>query len=239
MMAFENILIVGDSWGAGEFDNNSFQTPSHPGLSHFLSDSYKVKNLSRPRSSLWQLCYTLESYLDRMGPDDNTLYIVVQTDAMRRKCADVYNIDYAECVDQAHNLLHLYQILFERFYYKLQDVCSKYSIRTHLVGGPCDVLCSSWIDVIDQHIHKNHTGKQSEPHIIPVHMIFDHLTKLRAYNRPNLVDDAIDYMDKTFLFNQKLVESKYFGPVRGDFHPSRHGHELMAEYIKAKLEETK
>ena len=239
------IVLIGDSWGCGEWDDISFTTPCHPGLTEYLSDQYVVKNLSRSGNSLWQICYTLESFLDRIGNDKETDYVIIQTDAMRtQNCCD-FDIDYDESCQHANSLLMVYQMLLEKFYYKLQNIGDRYDITIHLVGGICDVfveglcdtprinvLCPSWISLIDQAIGADSTSLSNN--VVPVHLRPDTLIKLKQL-KLSLVDKAIDHIDTTFLFNQRLIESEYFGPIHGDFHPSRKGHLLLANHIKSTL----
>lgn len=244
-MTIKKIVLVGDSWGCGEWDNTAFSAPSHPGLTEYLSDQYVVKNLSRSGNSLWQICYTLESFLDRIGDDKETAYIIIQTDAMRTQNCQDFDINYNESCQHADSLSIVYQILLEKFYYKLQNIGDRYDITIHLIGGLCDVfieglcntsrinvLCASWIGLIDQAIGTDCTSLNNN--IVPVNLrpdIFSKLKKLKL----SLVDEAIDHIDATFFFNQRLIESEYFGPIHGDFHPSRKGHLLLANHIKSTL----
>jgi len=246
-MAVKKIVLVGDSWGCGEWDNTTFTTTSHPGVTEFLSDQFVVKNLSRCGNSLWQLCYTLESFLDRIGDDKETAYILIQTDAMRSQNCHDFDIDYKDLCCNTDSLLILYQAILEKFYYKLQNIGDRYDITIHLVGGICDVfveglsqapcvkvLCPSWVTLIDQAIDKNHSSTANN--IVPVHLRSETLRSLKEFKNLNLVNDTINHIESTFLFNQRLIESKYFGPIHGDFHPSREGPLLLANYIKSTFE---
>jgi hypothetical protein len=250
-MTIKKIVLVGDSWGCGEWDNTAFAAPCHPGLTEYLSDQYVVKNLSRSGNSLWQICYTLESFLDRIGDEKETAYVVIQTDAMREQNCQDFDVNYMESCQTANSLLMVYQMLLEKFYFKLQNIGDRYNITIHLIGGLCDVftegvaglnrinvLCSSWVSLIDQAIGSG-TPMSLANNVIPVHLRPESLSQLKTFKKLFLIDEAINHTDATFLFNQRLIESKYFGPIHGDFHPSREGHLLLANHIKSTFERIK
>ena len=246
-MTIGKIVLVGCSWGCGEwsYDQNSDHYVSHPGLSEYLSVDHNVLNLSRGGNSNWQICYTLENYLNVKGDDKNTTYIVVQTDPMRGGNSENFNVNYKQHANKADSLLILYQSLLEEFYHKLQYIGNMYNINIQLIGGISDVfiegldnitrvnvLCPSWINLIAQTIDSNF---KSSNNIIPIDMRSEMLTRLRNYKKQNMLNEAMNHIDAKFLFRQQLIESEYFGPIHGDFHPNRVGHLLLYNYIKTKL----
>jgi hypothetical protein len=62
-MMSKKILIVGDSWGCGEWQIGKGYQTNHPyGLEHFLPKEYLVKNLSIPSGSNIQAVKLIEKY---------------------------------------------------------------------------------------------------------------------------------------------------------------------------------
>jgi len=65
----KKILIIGDSWGCGEWDRvgNSIR---HTGLQHYLRRRYyNVYNASIPLSSTLELAEQIKTHIERVGPD--------------------------------------------------------------------------------------------------------------------------------------------------------------------------
>jgi hypothetical protein len=237
----KTLIVVSCSWGCGEWDyhDNNHDLPltiSHPGITEYLADTFKVVNLSRSGISNWQLCYTLHNYLIN-NPHSNFEVIVVSTDPARSKLSDKY-IDLESIVKKTYNLESLYDELLEIFYHKLEYLAKLHNIKIHLIGGLGDLninilnspnfenlvpLCDSWIKLLyNKHV----------PSSIPLLVRPEILTITKNCKRYDLVDQAINYSDKNFLIRQQLLELDLFGPAYGDFHPSRKGHATLANYIK-------
>jgi hypothetical protein len=50
--------------------------------------------------------------------------------------------------------------------------------------------------------------------------------------RLDIMEQVASASDTNFLKAQQLMETDWFGPSFGDFHPSRKAHALLANYIK-------
>jgi len=241
----DKLIIFGSSWSAGEWAiDDSIGTELkliHPGMSEYLSDTFKVVNFSKGSSSLWKIIYSIHNYCEMSYVDiENTVnpakIIVFQNDPFMSALSEKFNVDYQRIFSECTDLKNLYQTLTEIFYIKLSELQQKYKIDIYLCGGASDIdinllalypnlklLCESWIKLLDDsHI----------PSVIPLQWSRDSLPITRKYGRLDLCEQIIDASDNNFASLQKLLESKYIGPVFGDYHPNRLGHEVMANYIK-------
>jgi hypothetical protein len=242
----KTLIVISCSWGCGEWgshDNDVNLTLTHPGITEYLADTFKVVNLSRSAVSNWQLCYALHNYLNS-NPHTEFEVIVMPTDPSRIKLIDKYT-DLESVVANAVDLESLYNELLEIFYYKLDYVAELNDIKIHLVGGLGDLnmnilnlpsfknlipICDSWIKLMyDDYV----------PCSIPLILNPELLTFIKNCKRYDLVDQAIERSDRHFLIRQKLLELDLFGPAYGDFHPSRKGHNILSTHIKNFFKDTK
>ena len=244
------LILIGCSWGCGEWINNHDQTLSisHPGMTDYLSQDHSVTNLSRAASSNWQSVFALRNYLQYCAnPEysaDSTEPIeifVLQTDAARTNVSEKYDVDYESILLKSHGLKNYYQILIEIFYIKLHNLAQQYNIKINMIGGLTDLeleimslyinlqpCCASWIKLLDP---------RHEPSVVPL-ILDPRLLKLaKSHNKMDLFEDIINHSDEKFLQAQQLMETEFFGPAHGDFHPSRKGHKVMADYIDQYLKD--
>lgn len=239
------LIIVGDSWSSGEWirtgEPGQIQL-SHPGISEYLSNNYKVINLSRPGNSLWQIQCTLANYLEthfEMLKDQDFKVLVFQTDAYRPAMHQAVDVDLNRVYNNADNLKVFYENLIEIFYIKCNDIGRRYGIDINLSAGLSDLninllngldhikpVCNSWIKLLhDKHI----------PSIIPLQMKSEFFEESKKRARLDLCDQILDHSNQQFLFLQELLESDLFGPSLGDFHPNRTAHKILADYILGSL----
>ena len=233
----KKLIIVGCSWGCGEWRiNNRILELAHPGLTEYLSTDFNVVNLSRCGASNWQSCFVLRNYLHHVNNSDLCDIVVLQTDVARTACSEVYQVDYDYLYSHSSNLSDFYQKTLEIFYIKLNELAQEYNLKIHLVGGlsdlntdvislysNLDVICNSWITLLDS----THT-----PDVVPLILNPSLLTKIKQHNNVELFEEVIQYSDRQFLKAQTLMETDYFGPGFGDFHPNRKAHEILAKHIK-------
>lgn len=240
------LLIIGDSWGCGEWaicSENNIKVV-HPGLTEYLSSKYLVTNLSRSGASNWQTAFSLNNYLAfRVDRETIPIVFVIQSDASRPLMSDKFDVDFDVDLVQCTTLLEFYKIALEKFYIKLNYIAINYGIKIHMIGGLTDLdlellslynnlipCCESWIKLLDA----KHTISQ-----IPLMLDSRLLTRAKRLNKLNLVNEIIDYSDQHFLSAQKLMETEFFGPAYGDFHPNRKSHEILTNHITTYLENTK
>jgi hypothetical protein len=233
------LLIAGCSWSCGEWDNvpdTNHLKVSHPGITEYLSANFAVVNISKPYGSNWNSCYAVENYLRHViSPKDKLEIIVFQTDPMRDNQAKVFDVDYRTLISDAADIHSLHQTLVEIFYIKLNQLAERHHCRIHVVGGHTDLcmetlslyprlvaLCPSWIKLLDSH---------HNPSVISLIIDSRSVELCKKQNRLDLCDEFFKESESSFLHTDRLLQSDMFGPAYSDFHPSRKGHEVMADYI--------
>jgi hypothetical protein len=203
-MTQPTLLIVGDSWGCGEWDHNGDHqlVLNHPGMEEYLGKHFKVVNLSRGYSSHWQTCYALWNYLDTRVDDSELKILVLQTDAFRPLLHERYDIDLDSVYSQSTSLFHLYEQLIELFYIKLDGIAQQFDTDIWLSGGVTDLhtgilpsftklvpVCKSWIQLLDQ---------RHVPSIIPLRIDPNFFSTAKQHNRYDLCRQISDYSDQHF-----------------------------------------
>ena len=240
------LVLIGDSCACGEWALNSSNQIdlSQPGITEYLQPT-RVVNLSRSGNSLWQILYTLHNYLSQKNSrlNDDFNVILFQTDSTRKNLCSELQVDlesvYRDCLD----LTNLYSMLNEIFYIKCNQIGDRFNRKIYLSGGLTDLdldllsgfdniipICPSWIHLLDP------THKLS---VLPLQVDSSSLTTAKNYNRWDLCEQISDHSDNCFLELQKKLESEYFGPTYGDYHPSRLGHKILADYINLYFENQK
>jgi hypothetical protein len=237
----KTILLIGDSWACGEWQSVEAGsiTLAHPGMTEYLKTdyNYNVLNLSRSGNSPWQIVYTLHNFLTQKKArlTDDFEIVVFQTDPVRPVLHEKLSVNLEEIYSNVDNLESLYTELTEIFYIKVAETAKRFDKKIYLAGGltdvdtellnlypECQVLCQSWVQLINP----DHT-----PSVMPLQIDSNTLTQAKKYNRIDLCDSIVNHSNQKFLELQEMLESKYFGPVYGDFHPSRDGHKLMSDFI--------
>lgn len=238
------VVLIGDSWGCGEWHHpgdNQIEI-SHPGLNEYLARDFRLVNLSRPGASNWQTCFALFNYLEHKLPmlDDRFHIVLIQTDPARDKLSDRFDVDYGKIIKECQSLRDLYVQLTELFYIKCHNFARQFGVQLHMCGGlsdldletislynTIDATCPSWVKLMDQ---------QHEPDVIPLRMSPELFVMAKQHGRLDICEQIIEHSDQKFLKLQSMLESKYFGPGLGDYHPSRLGHELFSNFLKSTLE---
>jgi len=143
------ILIVGDSWGCGEWPQR-YTGPNdvlHTGLSRYIKESGRdVINLSRAGSSNKDTLETVHRFFDSgisrylVSPVKNIL--VFQTEWYRDFSPATYHIDFdTSLIDPIDD--KIYQRFMSQFYYGLRDIAKKHGVTINLIGGASDTV---WLD---------------------------------------------------------------------------------------------
>jgi hypothetical protein len=153
------IIIAGDSWGCGEWNNYTVQ---HTGLAQYLyHDSYQVVNLSRPGGSNFDTWNRLENFLMSTPYAKIERIFVFQTEWERElllqtkevlpdisatKLLNSVGITY---IDPDQNLADQLQIktanglgtvLMLNFYQQLSRLANIYNVTFDIVGGCADAM---------------------------------------------------------------------------------------------------
>jgi hypothetical protein len=240
----DKLIIVGCSWGCGEWTYSPEKTLAlnHPGLNEYLSTDYTVVNLSECGASNWQTCFSLRNYLEyRVDRQEPVKIFVIQTDASRAKVSDKFDVDYESMLQKSTGLEDYYKTLLEIFYIKLHNLAEQYGVKIHMIGGLTDLdlesmslynnlvpCCESWIKLLEP---------THQPSQIPLVLDSKLFVQAKKHNNINLVEDVINCSDQSFVRAQQLMETDYFGPGFGDYHPSRKAHEVLSNYIKNYLKD--
>lgn len=238
-MSQHTLILVGCSWFCGEWalDGDNAIRLNHPGMTEYLSSDYRVVNISRAGASNWQSLYALKNYLSLNRPRLGNFTVVVgQTDPMRAAAGEYYDVDYHQVTGRAQSFVQLCQELAEIFYIKLAALADQQQFRPQLVGGlsdvdvgiaslyskSIDVLIPSWLQLLDP---------AHQPSVCPLiwgNWVWE---TVRGYGRMDIVSEMMDLSDSNFLRAQALMETDWFGPAFGDFHPSRRAHRVLADKI--------
>jgi len=234
----QKLILLGCSWGCGEWtvDQNKTSKVSHPGLREYLSPDYDVINLSQGGASNWQMCFALRNYLTYVKTYTEFKIVLIQTDAYRHQISEKYHVDFDQLYQQSTDLQNFYERNLEIFYIKLNSLAQEFQTKIYLVGGLNDLaldivslytnlvpMCESWIGLMDS---------SYEPGRIPLILNPDLFKAVKQHNRLDIMEQVAAASDTNFLTAQQLMETDWFGPIFGDFHPSRKAHALLANYIK-------
>lgn len=206
------IIIIGDSWGLGEWssDNTNGIRLSGPGIGNYLSLHDKVINLSVGGGSNTDSLDRLELLFEQFTPDpfDEFFWIVT---CPSRCFTQFYNTSFTDYAEQ-----HLYKA-FNRANTIAHNMC----INIELIGGVCDLISDyvehfeclklrvpSWGKLID-------SSYPSAPYAPSPEIL----------NKFNIETDVIDNLEKKYKF---WKNSNYF-PDNG--HPNSIAHKLLQDYI--------
>lgn len=233
----DQIVIIGDSWSCGEWilDTNNTIKLNHPGLTEYLS--LKTLNLSKGGASNWDNLFAMVNYMDDMKNTGlNYSIVVFQTDPIRGSCAEKFDVNIDSAIKKADNLEQLYLNLIEVFYIKLSELSKKYNVPVYIVGGLPDVnkfkfnfynnesniICESWLGLL---------YKQHKTSVIPLRFNSNFFLKVKKLGRLDLCDQILNHNDSNYTEYLEVSKLDTFGPNIRNFHPNRHGHRILADYI--------
>lgn len=240
-----NVLIVGDSWGLGEW-NLLCTDISHRGLEQYLiDDGHSVTNLSKGGISNIDIYHRLRNYLDRSQDCNFSKIVVFQTEYTRDFRYEQMNMHHVFGVDDWKNLLtpsDLSSRWIERFYLRLSEVSQEYKIPVLILGGcsdtipfdnmdkdypGCSIACQSITNLLvnqDPFISKPVFSwylKNSE----------DLVRKLKKSMPMEGLSVLLDDIHRGFERQCTLQENPDLFYPDGR-HPNRRGHFLLYEYLK-------
>jgi hypothetical protein len=219
----KKILIIGDSWGSGEWDviDGNYQV-SHKGIEEYLrNDGHQVQNLSAGGSSLHDIYHSLinENY------KDFDLVFCFITDPLRNfRPYGSHHLFFKKSIT-FENLVDAGNKELSNFYEKVNNL----DITIYCIGGASHLN----VDII-----KNF--KNLVPYIPSLSELL-----IPDYKHPVIwASDWLDYIDKIFNLTSldKLLEYKrqqdwlwsddakeYFRP--DGKHPNRAGHKILYDKI--------
>jgi hypothetical protein len=241
-----DFLIIGDSWGKGEWNNNCDDI-NHTGLEQYLiDDGHTVTNINKGGSSNLDMIFRLHNYLERTESQLPEKILVFQTEWTRDFKYDGMQLDYGS--DDWNNLQvpeDLSSKWIERFYFRLSEISQKYKIPIDIIGGcsdtmffdnmyqdypGCSIVCQSLTNFII-------TGDKNID--IPVFSWYTPeaellIKKLKSFLPESGVHQLLDLMNQGFERECLLRENpQYFYP--DGKHPNRHGHYLLFQLLKQQM----
>lgn len=214
------IIIVGDSWGVGEWDENS--NLGGPGFGQYLMIYDQVINLSTPGGSNTGSIDRLENFLSKFRTDKQDVVYWIITDPSR--CATIeFFLQSKSLLDAAKSLLH-------RIFDRANRLAKKYNIQIYLIGGCCDldnIDTSNWSNL---HIKIPSWTRLIDPECNST-LITEHwwveLGESIKKTRPDLLDEWLTISDD--ILSKYRIWDKNF-KIDGS-HPDRHGHQLLLNHL--------
>lgn len=225
------ILICGDSWSCGEWENMSI---THRGLAGYISEktSHQVINLGMPGSSNLDTIRVIQHFLSLNPSIPIDQIIIFQTDYIRGvKPGDIGKDGYTQF--KARRI--------SQFYYSLSDIYKKYNTPVHVIGGLSDTL---WLSKFSQIYQGVNIACQSFTNLLvnncdrisePVHSMYERIhetliNKIKNQSSQEEISELITNIDsglqRSILFSNN---KNWFYPDGG--HPNRHGHQVLFDFL--------
>jgi len=229
------IVILGDSWGVGEWgtDPKTQQTCclTGPGIGQYCSLHDQVINLSSGGCTNTDQLIHFKNLLEKFTPDHTDVFYWIVTDPVR--C-------FAN-KDRLDQLLHNQQSLetairsaLDSFLRNINDIAQQHNIKINLIGGVCDldtvniskyskltILVPSWGKLLD--------NTYASSIFYAKHMI--ELGQIIKNTRPDLVNEWHSITDTAIKKENswaQLVDNKLSDD---SFHPNRYGHKILRDLL--------
>jgi len=231
------ILICGDSWGCGEWDNMSI---THRGLAGYISEetSYQVVNLSMPGSSNLNTIRTVKTFLDLNPSIEIDQIIAFQTDYIR----DTKYIEPSHLANQLQDgYIQFRARRISDFYYNLSSISKKHNIPVYIIGGLSDTVWVSHFSQIYQGVtiacqsFTNLLVNNCDKISVPVQSLYENtyenlVNKIKHHSNLKEATELINNIDLG-LQRSKLFHNykKWFYPDGG--HPNRYGHQTLFKFL--------
>ena len=137
------ILICGDSWSCGEWENMSV---THRGLAGYISEqtSHQVINLGMPGSSNLNTIRVIQHFLNLNPSISIEKIIVFQTDYLR----DIESIEFDN-----HGYTQFKARRISNFYQNLSNLYKKHNTPVYVIGGLNDTFWLSKFSEIYQGVN--------------------------------------------------------------------------------------
>jgi hypothetical protein len=215
------IIIIGDSWGVGEWDEQF--NLGGPGFGQYLMLHDRVVNLSVGNGSNSQSLDRLSEFLGKFQADDyDTFYWIVTCPS---RCINF--------IDHLPSTKVLEQVLFDTLYQSMvraQQIAEQHDIQINLIGGLCD------LDNVDI------TGYTRLNVKVPSwgSLLYDKYATCAMYpgNWPN-IGEIIQKSYPHHLQSWNTIADKIIAKNRSwqeifttdGTHPTRKGHKILHDYL--------
>jgi len=238
----KTILIAGDSWGSGEFDQFRI---SHPGLAaYFMAEdnSTTVINLSKPGGDNITSCSRIQNFL-ATNKNLNISHILVFQTEWLRDCKYFIGMEEEIFIQNiADGYIALRNRTISRFYYDLSSTSTTFNVPIYVIGGCSDTI---WIDKFETEYPGVHIVCQSQTSLVlennhktldPVYSLFTSgyekvIQHIKSYLNNEDLDILLQDIDKG---HKRLALWKnnptFFWP--DGRHANRKSHEILYQHIK-------
>lgn len=221
------IVIIGDSWGVGEFGIDPItEDPCSligPGIGQLLMLHDQVINLSVSNGSNIDSLNRLEVFLSKYTLDNSdTIYWIIT--------CPTRGINLNSLIDGPGNITTNIYAVLDQFFLKANQIAMQNNTHIKLIGGLCDLnnvdigrysnleICvASWGLLLN------------DSYITSLLWEIDQLGPIVQLNRSELLSEWIDIADQVFNKHKtiKTLSPKYFNA----WHPSRLGHRILRDYL--------
>lgn len=238
------IIIAGDSWGCGEWDQMEV---THGGLGEYLCRDYKVVNLSvggaSPMVILQNLNVFFKSGCVKLLNEPIEYVFVFQTEWHR----DFLFENPYDFKDRKYDFLDFTLDLPHNrvswFYYRLVDIAKKYSLRIGLIGGAADTL---WLSKFEQEYPGLYIACQSMTNLLvnddhrvtePIYGLYKNRLLIEQLKKSanKKIDNINEWILEQIELSEQRIQTwksnpKWFYP--DEVHGNRVGHRKLYEFLK-------
>lgn len=236
------VIICGDSWTAGEW-NNEGNCILHGGIAqYFKEDNCDVINIGYPGGTNLASIIRLDNWLNLNTHNDDTRILFFFTEFFREIWHYTNHNNYSQHVNLDNELNRSYTEIKDswvyRPYYRLQELAEKYNTKFYLVGGASDTIFEYDDFSID---------------FPNLKIACQSITNLLVYDNPHIdepvmckfLNDWTDPFLKSIKHDNALLTDMDLGKARSDImkqnpqwfwpdgcHPNREGHLKLYKYLK-------
>ena len=217
------IIIIGGSWGIGEWHLNEL---SGPGIGQYFAFEDRVINLCRSGLSAKQQLEDLTHLLTKYQHDDaDKFYWLVHNPLTGVPTQDIYH-KQTSLIESAQNIL-------DSHLDTANTVAKNNNLILHLIGCACDldtitkeysnlrIVVPSWGRLLDDKYPTSIFAMQAE-----------HMTDLKAeleVHRPDLLGEYRVISGKGFSKRRTMTK---LDTMFKSFHPSSHAHRILKEHLR-------
>lgn len=224
------IIIIGDSWGVGEWgvDENNKYCLTGPGVGQYLSLVDSIINLSKPAGNNEGALNSLQRFLKKFTPGADDQFFWIVTDPQRSMSIDQLLNTPTTLYDQ---LLDSLKNSFDR----ANKLATEHNIKIKVIGGLCDIepswldsytnldlVVPSWGKLIDEN-YSTYLGWSSNG-------LWAEAGSEIKNRAPHLLPEWIMLADR-IEEKSNCIEKLYGGGFGIDAHPSRHGHLILKDFL--------
>jgi len=242
-------LIVGDSWGCGEWGQaeNIRQTikTTHGGLAQFLQESdINAINFSKPGGTNLESSSRLENFLiESNGFRSCVNKIFVFQTEWQRDCYSTGTQFFQECQQLDFDYDKIKSAIISRFYYQLSSISQDTNIPIYIIGGCSDtvwldrfeyeypgvqIVCQSWVNLC---LENNH--RISDPVFSNWSPSTEQLVKFyKQHMNQDSLNKLFDDIDLAEIRRKKwneLYQKGFFCEDR--VHPNRHAFKFLFDFL--------